>query len=92
MPLGPASLRPLLTDPLFHPPPLFSRAQNYPTDNYLSVYFGDGLDRTAVGEAAFKAQLFQAQVAQALNVAMAISNKRLSNCFGTMIWQLGAWR
>ena len=63
--------------------------RNYPTDNYMSVYFGDGVDRTAVGEFAFKAQLFQAMVGQALNVAMKITTKRLTNCFGTMIWQLG---
>jgi beta-mannosidase len=63
--------------------------RNYPTDNYLSVYFGDGVDRTAVGEFAFKAQLFQSMVGQALNVAMKITSKRLTNCFGTMVWQLG---
>ncbi len=63
--------------------------RNYPTDNYMVVYFGGGVDRTAVGELAFKAQLFQAMVGQALNVAMKITTKRLSNCFGTMIWQLG---
>ncbi len=62
--------------------------RNYPTDNYLAVYFGTGVSVSAVGEAAFKAQLFQAMVGQALNVAMAISVKRLSNCMGTMIWQL----
>ncbi len=54
--------------------------RNYPTDNYLSVYFGDGVDRTAVGEFVFKAQLFQAMVGQALNVAMKITTKRLTNC------------
>jgi len=63
--------------------------RNYPTDNYMTVYFGEGVDRSAVGEGAFKAQLFQAMVGQALNVAYVIMQKRLSNCFGTMIWQLG---
>ena len=63
--------------------------RNYPTDNYLNVYFGDGVDRSAVGELPFKAQLFQAMVGQALNVASVIMKKRLSNCFGSMIWQLG---
>ena len=44
------------------------------------VYFNTPLDSMAlVGEAAFKAQLYQSMVAQALNVAMKISQKRVSN-------------
>ena len=66
--------------------------RNYPADNYLVVYFGPSLDRTLVGESAFKAQLYQSMVGQALNVAMKITDKRVSNCFGTMIWQLGEVR
>ena len=53
------------------------------------MYFGTSVDRNAVGEFVFKAQLFQAMVGQALNVASKITAKRLTNSFGTMIWQLG---
>ena len=57
----------------------------------LVVYF-NSLDRTLVGEAAFKAQLYQSMVGQALNVAMKITEKRVTNTFMTMIWQLGEVR
>ena len=58
--------------------------RNYPTDNYLEVYFHT-LNRTLVGETAFKAQLFQSMVGQALNVAMAITQKRAANTLGIMV-------
>ena len=68
------------------PPP--SASIPFCSDNFNVVYF-NSLDLTLVGEGPFKAQLYQSMVGQALNVAMKISQKRLGNTFGTMIWQLG---
>lgn len=64
--------------------------RNYPCDNQIITYFGDDahgrLDQ--VGPAAFKKQLYQCMLAQALGVKSDIENRRATNTFGILTWQL----
>jgi hypothetical protein len=61
--------------------------RNYPCDNIIQVFFG-AADFDAVGEAAFKQQLWQCMVGQALLIKGTIENRRSTNQFGHLIWQL----
>lgn len=67
--------------------------RNYPCDNLIIDYFGNGstargnLDNT--GDQAFKQQLWQCMIAQALAMQSDIETRRSSiNTFGIMTWQL----
>jgi len=68
-----------------HAPPMSQR--NYPCDNIIIVYWGNQ-DFSAVGEAAFKRQLFQCLIGQALVLKSDIETRRSTNEFGTVTWQL----
>ena len=70
-----------------HSDPMFER--NYCADNFLTVYFNVSYPSylQATGEAALKAQLYLAIVAQALVVKSDISTRRARNSFGTVTWQ-----
>ena len=63
--------------------------RNYACDNLIQVYFG-AAQRAAiddVGEAAFKRQLYQCMLAQALEIKSNIETRRSTNEFGTIVWQ-----
>jgi len=63
--------------------------RNYPCDNLVIVYFGGTqADLDAVGESAFKKQLFQCLIGQALVLKGYISQHHNTNTFGLQIWQL----
>ena len=63
--------------------------RNYPCDPFILVYFGGTqADLDAVGEAAFKRQLYLCQLAQALEMSGDIASRRGQNQFGTLVWQL----
>jgi len=60
--------------------------RNYACDNIIRVYFGNS-DFNQVGEQAFKKQLWQCMVGQALNIKQNIETRRASNQFGIIVWQ-----
>jgi len=61
--------------------------RNYPCDNHIITYFGDeGLEE--VGEDAFKRQLYQCMISQAIWTKAQIEHMRNTNSFGSLIWQL----
>ena len=66
--------------------------RNYPCDNLILGYFGNtkatahSLDE--IGEEAFKRQLYQCMVAQALAMSSDIETRRSINTFGIVTWQL----
>ena len=63
--------------------------RNYPADSEILAYFGGAqVDLDRVGEAAFKRQLWQAMMAQALEVKVYTEQHRAINAFGLQIWQL----
>lgn len=80
--------------------------RNYPQDNFIVVYFYNGTPSppalaalNASGEAAFKRQLYQSMIGQALTIKQNIELSRASNRFGIIVWQLneiwptvGGWR
>ncbi len=70
-----------------HADPMFER--NYCADNFLTVYFNVSwpLFMAKTGEAALKAQLYLAIVAQSLVVKSDISTRRARNSWGTVTWQ-----
>ena len=68
-----------------HAPPMHER--NYAGDNYIVVYFNASVDRTAMGEMAFKAQLYQTVMGEALEMKSDITHRRSTNNFGTIVWQ-----
>merc|ERR1712190_206850 len=59
--------------------------RNYPCDNVIVEYFGHS-DFDEVGEAAFKKQLWQCMVGQALSVKSDIESRRSHNQFGILVW------
>lgn len=61
--------------------------RNYPCDNFIVVYFGNNTDRDATGPHAFKQQIFQCMIAQALVIKQNIELTRSQNRFGTLVWQ-----
>ena len=65
--------------------------RNYVCDNIIQTFFGaQGAtkDLNAVGEHAFKAQLWQCMVGQALNIKQNIEARRAESQFGCLVWQL----
>ena len=56
-------------------------------DNYIVVYFNTSVDRTAAGEMAFKAQLYQTVMGEALEMKSDITHRRSTNNFGAIVWQ-----
>eukprot|EP00045_Choanoeca_perplexa_P014478 m.170416 g.170416 ORF g.170416 m.170416 type:complete len:997 (-) comp16688_c0_seq4:1727-4717(-) len=62
--------------------------RNYPCDNVIYAYFGLHQDLNVVGEAAFKKQLYQCMIGQALEIKSNVETRRASNQFGLIIWQL----
>jgi len=67
-----------------HAKPMSQR--NYPCDNIIYVYWGtQNLNLT--GEVAFKKQLFQCILGQALLIKSNIEGKRSGNIFGVLTWQ-----
>lgn len=55
-------------------------------DNIILVYFGDQ-DLNSTGEQAFKRQLWQCMVGQALLIKQNIETRRSNNQFGVIVWQ-----
>lgn len=60
--------------------------RNYACDNIIVEYFGWS-DFEMVGEAAFKQQLWQCMVGQALLIKSNIETRRSTNQFGIIVWQ-----
>ena len=60
--------------------------RNYPCDNVITEYFGAS-NFADVGEDAFKKQLWQCMVGQALLVKSDIETRRSTNQFGIIVWQ-----
>jgi len=67
-----------------HSPPMKQR--NYPCDNIIIVYWGQQ-NFSEYGEQAFKKQLYQCLIGQALNLKSNVEVRRATNNFGTIIWQ-----
>ena len=62
--------------------------RNYPCDSIVVEYFGgNSSDLDAVGEKAFKKQLWQCMMGQALEIKSNIETRRASNTFGITVWQ-----
>ena len=61
--------------------------RNYPCDNIIEVYFGKS-NFDLVGADAFKKQLWQCMIGQALLMKQTTVLKRLANKFGVLTWQL----
>eukprot|EP00403_Amphidinium_massartii_P026586 CAMPEP_0178395896 /NCGR_PEP_ID=MMETSP0689_2-20121128/13452_1 /TAXON_ID=160604 /ORGANISM="Amphidinium massartii, Strain CS-259" /LENGTH=952 /DNA_ID=CAMNT_0020016559 /DNA_START=255 /DNA_END=3113 /DNA_ORIENTATION=+ len=61
--------------------------RNYPCDNLIMAYFG-AQDFESVGEHAFKRQLYQCMIAQALHMKGDIEARRAKNQLGLLVWQL----
>ena len=65
--------------------------RNYPCDNIIRVFFGTAgttANLNMTGEKAFKGQLFQCMVGQALVLKQNIETRRAENQFGCLVWQL----
>lgn len=62
--------------------------RNYPCDDLIIGYFGNDTRLEETGEVAFKRQLWQCMVAQALDVKSNIEVRRSTNSFGVLTWQL----
>jgi len=61
--------------------------ETYPCDNIIEVYFGKQ-DFSKTGEAAFKKQMYQCLMGQALEMKGDIETRRSTNEWGTVIWQI----
>ena len=65
--------------------------RNYDCDPLISKFFGAEAASVAVlnttGEVAFKRQLYQCQLAQALEMKSNIEHRRSGNTFGILVWQ-----
>jgi len=63
--------------------------RNYPCDSLINVYFGhrDARYYNTTGEAAFKTQLYQCMLSQALNMKSNIETRRAQNQLGCIVWQ-----
>lgn len=51
------------------------------------MYFNTSVDRLAMGEMAFKAQLYQTVMGEALEMKSDITHRRSTNNFGNIVWQ-----
>lgn len=73
-----------------HSDPMYQR--NYPTDNIISVYFGNTTMNTylpATGEFPFRATTYLAMLGSALQQKSDIEVRRSRNSWGIITWQLG---
>jgi hypothetical protein len=62
--------------------------RNHPCDNIIATYFGPNQDLNATGAGPFQRQLYQCMLSQALNLKGRIEERRATNQFGIIIWQL----
>jgi hypothetical protein len=62
--------------------------RNWPTDNVIYSYFGMSQNLNLTGETAFKRQLYQSQLGQALFISTETAAWRSQNVFGSMTWML----
>jgi beta-mannosidase len=62
--------------------------RSWALDNFIKTYWGTGQNLDAVGEKAFRKQLYQAQLAQALYIQSSILQRRSVNQWGCLVWQL----
>lgn len=63
--------------------------RNYPCDSVIDAYFNtDASYYSAVGESAFKRQLYHCMLAQALEMKSNIETRKAQNQIGHIIWQL----
>ena len=63
--------------------------RNYPCDSLIVAYFGTpSADLDAVGEGAFKKQLWLCMAGMALKVKAEVEHYRSQNIFGLLVWQL----
>lgn len=68
--------------------------RNYPGDNFIQAYWPGVTQESlnATGEVAFKRQLWQVMLAQALYIKSDIETRRSDNQMGTITWQLNEVR
>ncbi|EDQ89170.1 uncharacterized protein MONBRDRAFT_25837 [Monosiga brevicollis MX1] len=62
--------------------------RNYPCDSLIYTYFGTKQNLDDAGSEAFKRQLYQCMISQALEMKSNIETRRASNQFGVLTWQL----
>ena len=62
--------------------------RNYPCDNIVAAYFGPQQNLNLTGEAAFKRQLYQCKLGQALEMKADLEKRRSHNYFGLLVWSL----
>ena len=62
--------------------------RNYACDGPIRLYFGSNttVDIAATGEAAFKGQLYQCQLVQAVVLKQVYEARRTQNAFGHLVW------
>ena len=61
--------------------------RNYPCDSIVVAYWGGHSDLDAVGEHAFKRQLYRCMMGQALEMKSNIEMRRAINVLGIIVWQ-----
>eukprot|EP00039_Didymoeca_costata_P007213 m.97371 g.97371 ORF g.97371 m.97371 type:complete len:1025 (-) comp13593_c0_seq2:109-3183(-) len=81
------SLSPLLNKNNYglHTTPMIEH--NWPADNVIKSFWGSQQNLNETGEIAFKRQLYQSMVGQALFIKAEVEGWRSSNVWGTLIWQ-----
>ena len=64
--------------------------RNYGCDGQIRLYWGNhtAVDLAATGAAAFKGQLYQCMLSQALHMKGDIETRRAQNQLGLLVWQL----
>ena len=64
--------------------------RNYACDGAIRLFFGNNtpVDLNATGEDAFKGQLYQCQLVQAIVVKQIYEARRAQNAFGHLVWML----
>lgn len=65
--------------------------RNYPQDNFIAAYYGQDLMESLInntGHWEFQRQLYLSQLAMALHLKGDISQRRATNEWGTIVWQL----
>eukprot|EP00934_Nitzschia_sp_Nitz4_P001125 Nitzschia sp. Nitz4//scaffold123_size70294//55400//58169//NITZ4_005933-RA/size70294-augustus-gene-0.65-mRNA-1//-1//CDS//3329534500//1125//frame0 len=62
--------------------------RNYPCDTHILAYFGNASSLDLNGKEAFQAQLYHCMMAQALWMKGEIEERRATNSYGILVWQL----
>lgn len=64
--------------------------RNYGCDGAIHLFFGNRttVDLDATGELAFKGQLYQCQLVQAVALKQIYEARRTQNSFGHLVWML----